>query len=436
MSPSISEHYQQREPSAIRKAQLLFNSRKDKKNIEAINLAIGNITLPMHPIMIERMNSLDRGNSPFHNGVVKYTSSVGTQECQSAFIHSIDAELTNDISNKVKCVVTDGGSQAMELMLLGVCGPSSEKPILFIDPTYTNYIEFSKRLSIPITIFSRKLQDDGSYSDININDISNIIDIDNPCGIVLIPGDNPTGQQISQELITEIAKVCVEKDIWIISDEAYRSLYYTAAGQSSIWALTDNIVPGINGRRISIESSSKMWNACGLRIGALVTDNQILHNKVASEYTANLCANVIGQYIFGSISTLSKNEIRNWYQDQRIYYYSLMKDLREKLLINIPAIIVSNPESALYLVIDFKNIVDDEFNIINFIEYCATKGKCMVDKNNYTMLLAPMTGFYFNSNCGKTQARIAIVESKSLIEKVPQILSELIKDYLYYLKLN
>ena len=436
MSPSISEHYQQREPSAIRKAQFLFNSRKDKKNIEAINLAIGNITLPMHPIMIERMNSLDRGNSPFHNGVVKYTSSVGTQECQSAFIHSIDAELTNDISNKVKCVVTDGGSQAMELMLLGVCGPSSKKPILFIDPTYTNYIEFSKRLSIPITIFSRKLQDDGSYSDININDISNIIDIDNPCGIVLIPGDNPTGQQISQELITEIAKVCVEKDLWVVSDEAYRSLYYTEAGQSSIWALKNDIVPGINGRRISIESSSKMWNACGLRIGALVTDNQILHNKVASEYTANLCANVIGQYIFGSISTLSKNDIRNWYQDQRTYYYSLIKDLREELLINIPGIIVSNPESALYLVIDFKNIIDDEFNIINFIEYCATKGKCMVDKNNYTILLAPMTGFYFNSNCGKTQARIAIVESKSLIEKVPQILSELIKDYLYYLKLN
>ena len=436
MSPSISEHYQQREPSAIRKAQFLFNSRKDKKNIEAINLAIGNITLPMHPIMIERMNSLDRGNSPFHNGVVKYTSSVGTQECQSAFIHSIDAELTNDISNKVKCVVTDGGSQAMELMLLGVCGPSSEKPILFIDPTYTNYIEFSKRLSIPITIFSRKLQDDGSYSDININEISNIIDVDNPCGIVLIPGDNPTGQQISQELITEIAKVCVEKDLWVVSDEAYRSLYYTEAGQSSIWALNDDIVPGINGRRISIESSSKMWNACGLRIGALVTDNQILHNKVASEYTANLCANVIGQYIFGSISTLSKNDIRKWYQDQRTYYYSLIKDLREELLINIPGIIVSNPESALYLVIDFKNIVDDEFNIINFIEYCATKGKCMVDKNNYTILLAPMTGFYFNSNCGKTQARIAIVESKSLIEKVPQILSELIKDYLYYLKLN
>ena len=114
----------------------------------------------------------------------------------------------------------------------------------------------------------------------------------------------------------------------------------------------------------------------------------------------------------------------------------MMKELREKLLINIPSIIVSKPESALYLVIDFKNIVDDEFNIINFIEYCAKKGKCMVDKNSYTILLAPMTGFYFNSNRGKTQARIAIVESKSLIKKVPHVLSKLIKDYLYFLNLN
>ena len=271
MSPNISEHYQQREPSAIRKAQFLFNSRKDKKNIEAINLAIGNITLPMHPIMIERMNSLDRGNSPFHNGVVKYTSSVGMNECQSSFINSIDAELTNSISNKVKCVITDGGSQAMELMLLGVCGPSSKKPILFIDPTYTNYIEFSKRLSIPITISSRKLQDDGSYSDIKIIDISNIIDRDNPCGIVLIPGDNPTGQQISQELIIEIAKVCVEKDIWIISDEAYRSLYYTEAGQSSIWALDDDMSSNVVKEQLSIHEASGISGVFGLLDSTSVT---------------------------------------------------------------------------------------------------------------------------------------------------------------------
>ena len=430
MTPSISKHYQQREPSAIRKAQILFNSRKDKKHVKVINLAIGNISLPMHPIMVKRMKSIGEEDSPFVEGIVKYTSTVGTQECQKAFISAIKAELKNEISNNINCVITDGGSQAMEIMLLGVCGPSSEKPILFIDPTYTNYIEFSRRLSIPISIYSRKLQNDGSYSDINIDEISDIIDRDHPNGIVLIPADNPTGQQISQQLIIEIAKICVKKDIWIISDEAYRNLYYTESGQTSIWAIDSENVPGVDGRRISIESASKLWNGCGLRIGALVTDNNTFHRKAVSEYTANLCANSIGQYIFSSITKLSTNEIRQWHQKQRDYYYSLMIQLRNQLLMNIPGIIVSNPESALYLVIDFKNIVVDDFDISIFIEYCATTGKCKLGNNLFTLLLAPMTGFYFDNNYGKTQARIAMVEPENLIGKVPLILAQLIKDYL------
>ena len=430
MTPSISKHYQQREPSAIRKAQILFNSRKDKKHVKVINLAIGNISLPMHPVMVERMKSIGERHSPFVEGIVKYTSTEGTQECQKAFISAIKTELKNEISNNIRCVITDGGSQAMEMMLLGVCGPSSEKPILFIDPTYTNYIEFSRRLSIPISIYSRKLQNDGSYSDINIDEISDIIDRDHPNGIVLIPGDNPTGQQISQQLIIEISKICVKKDIWIISDEAYRNLYYTESGQTSIWDIDSEDVPGVDGRRISIESASKLWNGCGLRIGALVTDNNTFHRKAVSEYTANLCANSIGQYIFSSITKLSTNEIRQWHQKQRDYYYSLMIQLRNQLLMNIPGIIVSNPESALYLVIDFKNLVVVDFDISIFIEYCATTGKCKLGNNLFTLLLAPMTGFYFDNNYGKTQARIAMVEPENLIEKVPLVLAQLIKDYL------
>ena len=66
MTPSISKHYLEREPSAIRKAQILFNSRENSKDIHVINLAIGNISLPMHPIMVERMKSLADNKSPFN----------------------------------------------------------------------------------------------------------------------------------------------------------------------------------------------------------------------------------------------------------------------------------------------------------------------------------------------------------------------------------
>ena len=108
---------------------------------------------------------------------------------------------------------------------------------------------------------------------------------------------------------------CVEKNIWLISDEAYRNIYYTYNGPTSILNISNDNVPGINGRRISIESVSKVWNACGLRIGALVPDNEVMFDKVRSEYTANLCANVIGQYIFGAVANLSNQEIvdHGWY---------------------------------------------------------------------------------------------------------------------------
>ena len=436
MAPRISKHYQNRKPSAIRKAQILFDTRFDKNGIDVINLAIGNISLPMHPIMIEALKSLSSNYSPFKNGVVKYTASVGSRNCQDAMIHYINAELKNDISDVVKCVITDGGSQAMELMLLGVCGPSSDNPILFIDPTYTNYIEFCKRLSIPYEIYSRKINDDGSFSEINIDHIRKIINKNKPSGIVIIPGDNPTGQQLSQEKIFDIAKVCVEKDLWLISDEAYRNLYFTDSGQTSIWEINEEILPGILGRRISIESASKIWNACGLRIGSLATDNNSLHSKVVSEYTANLCANAIGQYVFSSILKLSKSEIIYWYKKQKLYYYELMSELRKGLISALPGIIVSNPQTGLYLIIDFKYICDSNFDIENFIEYCATIGKCKIKNKYYTLLLAPMTGFYFDQKDGRTQARIAIVEQKNKLKLVPVILSELINKYFDHIRVN
>ena len=428
--PALSEHYQNRKPSAIRKAQILFNSRKDKNDICVINLAIGNISLPMHTAMIERMSSLSSSHSPFNKGIVKYTNSEGVRDCQKAFIKSINAELPElNQHNNLNCIITDGGSQAMELMLLGVCGPGKKNKILINDPAYTNYIEFANRLNIPTSVVTRTLNINERFDDISLEAIQKIIDIDSPAGILIIPGDNPTGQHISQELIDSLAKVCIDNDMWLISDEAYRNLYYDKNEFSSIWAIDENLYPGIVGKRISIESASKMWNACGLRIGALVTDNNSFFKGAVSEYTANLCANSIGQYIFSSISELSINEINDWFRVQRNYYYKQMISLRIELKKYLPNLIISKPESALYLVIDFKNMVSSKFDILHFIEYCALKGKFKIEEKFYTLLLAPMKGFYQSNDMGKTQARIAIVEPEKLIKKTPIVLTKLLEDY-------
>jgi aspartate aminotransferase len=141
--PELSRHFQARQPSSIRLAQLRFAERRD--GTEAINVAIGNVPLPMHPAMVARMHALAGPSSPFAGGVVKYTATRGTAEANQAFLHILAS--SGLVTQGLFTHVTDGGSQAMEIVVVGVCGPagSGERPLLLIDPAYTNYKRFAER---------------------------------------------------------------------------------------------------------------------------------------------------------------------------------------------------------------------------------------------------------------------------------------------------
>ena len=425
MIPELSLHFQNRMPSVIRQAQIVFSQRTDKDSIQVVNLAIGNVSLPMHPAMQTRMNEL--GNSRFSDGIVKYTPSAGTQEARAAFLNIISAEGID--TSKLFSMITDGGSAAMELMMLGVCGPSALRPLMLLDPAYTNYIEFSKRLSIPVVTADREIHDDGIFAFLNLNSIESCIEKNHPSALLVIPYDNPTGQFLPKGTLSELARLCAKHGLWLVSDEAYRPLYYGQEESSSIWAISEQDVPGVSGIRISIESSSKVWNACGLRIGSLITDNKEFHAKAISEYTANLCANALGQEIFGALAHETQHDIQQWYKMQQNYYRSIMVSLRKNLIKELPGLIVTKPEAAIYFIIDFKNICDPSFDASSFVHYCASQGKVALDGHTYTLLLAPMNGFYSEPDKGKTQMRVAMVESPSLMEKTPHLLAELYSTY-------
>ena len=109
MTPKLSDHYEKRKPSAIRQSQITFSKRRDKDQVKVINLAIGNVSLPMHPAMQSRLKALGDSRSPFGNGIVKYTPSAGTDECQDAFLNIIRSEGSSP-TEQISCVITDGGS--------------------------------------------------------------------------------------------------------------------------------------------------------------------------------------------------------------------------------------------------------------------------------------------------------------------------------------
>ncbi len=384
--------------------------------------------------MQERMFNLNAPESPFVNGVVRYSSTAGTKECQNAFINILNCEGFD--TSKLYVQITDGGSAGMELLLVGLCGPagSDEKPLMMIDPAYTNYSSFAERVGRKTVTIKRKLSESGSFDLPEIGKIEDTIKEHNPGALLVIPYDNPTGQLYDRETLVELAQLCVKYDMWMVSDEAYRELYYKEDNELvSIWGITDREVPGIEGRRISIETASKVWNACGLRIGAVITDNAKFNNRSIAEYTANLCANVIGQYIFGALAHESKEQITKWcvtlkeyYKEQILMVYNGLKELE-------PNLIVSSPDASIYSVIDVRNVVKPGFDSIDFVLYCAQKGSVLIDGITTTLLVAPMNGFYNANegefNPGSTQFRISFVETIENMAKIPKLFVELLREF-------
>ncbi len=426
----ISEHFRGRQPSVIRLAQIEFRRRGGR--VRAVNVAIGNVSLPMHPAMARALAGLQAPGSPFAGGVVKYTPTVGTEAARAAVLHVIASSGLDTAGLHVQ--ITDGGSQAMELMLLGVCGPpgSGQRPLLVIDPTYTNYKAMAARLGRAVVSTRRELQEDGRFTLPRAGEIERLILRHRPAALLVIPYDNPAGQLYSRAQMQELASLCVRHNLWMVSDEAYRELHYGAGQTSSVWGLAA-AVPGIEGRRIGIESASKVWNACGLRIGALVTDSEELHRRSVAENTANLCPNAIGQHIFASLGGESHQALQEWYEQQRRYYRALSAELTGELRRLLPEAIVSVPQASLYSVVDVRRMVDRRFDALEFVLYCAREGAVHIGGEELTLLVAPMSGFYdapSADNPGRTQMRIAYVEPAERMRLVPALFRQLLERYL------
>ncbi|MCA9750912.1 MAG: aminotransferase class I/II-fold pyridoxal phosphate-dependent enzyme [Gemmatimonadetes bacterium] len=430
MSPVLSELFRTREPSAIRVAGLRFAERGD--DTKAVNVAIGNVSLPMHPAMIERLENLRAPGSPFENGVVAYTATGGTPEANRAFLHVLASSGFDP--EGIHCQITQGGSEAMELIVAGVCGPpaSGERPLLLIDAAYTNYTAFAERLGRATVSITRELGEDGQFTLPDLEDIERVIVREKPGALVVIPYDNPTGQFFPQESLVELARLCVKHDLWIVSDEAYRELYYVEGEACSIWAIGEDEVPGIRGRRIGIDSSSKVWNACGLRIGGLLTDSAEFHRRATAEHTASLCPSAIGQWIFAALNDVPAAELRAWYARQRDYYRSMLHDFTSRTRELLPDAIVSSPDAALYSVVDVRRMAPD-FDALEFVLWCASEASVAIAGEPHTLLVAPMAGFYdlpADENPGRTQMRIAYVVPPADMAKVPDLLAALLEQWL------
>lgn len=435
--PALSAHMSGRQPSAIRVASIAFAARQDET--KAINVAIGNVSLPMHPRMQKTLAALGSPAGEFADGVVRYTQTVGTDECREAVRKIVRASLPEEHkteADKLYIQITDGGSQAMELLILACCGPagSSERPLLLIDAAYTNYLAFAERLGRQVVSVRRHLTPDGRFPLPQESALEEAFRRYNPGAVVIIPYDNPTGCLYRREDLLSLARLCVKYNCWLVSDEAYRELHYGDEETSSVWGLTNTEVDGIEGRRVGIETASKVWNACGIRIGALVTDSAEFHTQCVAENTASLCPSALGQAVFASLGQESEEDLQAWFHTQREYYGGMMEPFYQKMRAALPQAVVSRPEASLYTVVDVGPMVDASFGALDFVMWCAKEGKVDTPAGPKTVLTAPMEGFYDRAtdpeNTGRTQFRFAFVESPEVMAEIPELFAKLLHTYL------
>ncbi|WP_025209277.1 pyridoxal phosphate-dependent aminotransferase [Hippea sp. KM1] len=437
----FSNFFNSVKPSGLRLAQTVFEKRlkrdiaEGKKPIEAVNVAIGSVSLKTHPKLLQRF--LNPTDEELINGIWRYGETPGTQKANEVFIKIIKAFLPEGVNPRLYSIIQDGGSGAMRTAILGLCGDAGadDRPLLVMNPTYTNYKAVADELGRRIVAVERALDRSGNFNHVAVEKIEEAVRRYKPGALLIIPYDNPSGQLMRQKTINEYVRICLENDMFIISDEAYRGLYYTDDEPPSVWRVTDRDVPGIEsaGIRISIESLSKTFNSCGLRMGALVTDNESFRDRAVAANTTYLCPSIIDQHIVEGLYEESYEDIKGWIASLRDYYKKLLEYMYEELKKRLPDAIVSKPEASIYMVVDLRDMVDEDFEAEDFVMYCAKEGEVEIDGKRYTLLVSPMWGFYNvieGRNPGHTQVRIACVEPEEKMMIVPELFAELLKGYL------
>ncbi len=376
--PKVSERGELMPASPIRRLVPLAVKAMER-GIKVYRLNIGQPDIPTPPQALEALRELRRD-------VLEYSPSEGLLSLRRKLkeyykTYDIDVDV-DDI------IVTTGGSEAVLFAFMACLDPGDE--IIVPEPAYANYMAFAisagaKIVTIPSSI------DDGFA----LPPISKFEELITPRtkGILICNPNNPTGYLYSMKEMLQLRDLVLRHDLFLFSDEVYREFCYTGAPYISAFHL-----PGIEKQVVLIDSVSKRYNECGIRIGALITKHEQLKKNVMKFCQARLSPPLLGQLVAEvSIDTP---------KDYMLLTYNEYVD-RRKFLIDelnkIPGVYSPVPMGAFYTVARLP--VDDADRFCAWcLEEFSWEGK--------TVFMAPASGFYTTSGMGKDEVRIAYVLNK------------------------
>ena len=302
-------------------------------------------------------------------------------------------------------IVTTGGSEALIFAYKACLDPGDE--IIVPEPAYANYMAFAISAGAKIVTVPSNI--DQGFALPAVEKFEELI-TPRTKGILICNPNNPTGYLYTMKEMLQIRDLVKKYDLFLFSDEVYREFCYTGAPYISAFHL-----PGIEEQVVLVDSVSKRYNECGIRVGALITKHPELKTNVMKFCQARLSPPLLGQIVAeASIDTTPDYMLAtyNEYVERRKF---LIDEINK-----IPGCYTPIPMGAFYTVV--KLPVD---NADDFCQWCLRD----FDLNGETIFMAPASGFYTTPGMGHDEVRMAYVLNKADLARAMKILSEALKAY-------
>jgi aspartate aminotransferase len=393
--PKISERGEQMPASPIRRL-VPYAEKARKKGIKVYHLNIGQPDIKTPENAIETLKTIDKtvleyshsaGYESYRKGLAGYYRNVGV---------NIDYE---------QLLITTGGSEAIMFAFLSCLNPGDE--VIIPEPFYTNYNGFAVATGVKVVPVTSSIDDDFALPAIEkfegkITGKTKAIMICNP--------NNPTGYIYSREELEALRRIVLKYDLYLFADEVYREFDYDGTEHFSVMNLE-----GIEDRVVMVDSVSKRYSACGIRIGALMSRNQAIIDTALKYAQARLSPPGLGQIVAEASLDTPPEYFQEVYDE-----YVARRNLVVEKLNKIEGVTTPNPKGAFYTVVRMP--VDDADKFCQWLLEDFSY-------ENQTVMLAPASGFYATPGLGKNEARLAYVLNQEDLTKAVDILKIAFQEY-------
>ncbi|SDC10361.1 pyridoxal phosphate-dependent aminotransferase [Williamwhitmania taraxaci] len=393
--PKISEKGKAMPSSPIRKL-VPFAEAAKKRGVKVYHLNIGQPDIPTPQIALDAVrNCTDKvieyshsaGNESYRKGLAKYYKSIGVE---------ID---------HTQMLITTGGSEAITIALMTCLDPGDE--VIIPEPFYANYNGFATQAGIVVKPITSSISNDFALP--AISEFEKLI-TPKTKGIVICNPNNPTGYLYTKSELEQLAMLIKKYDLYLFSDEVYREFCYDGNEHFSAMNL-----PGLDQNVILMDSVSKRYSMCGVRIGALITRNKEVIDAAMKFAQARLCPPSYGQIAAEAALETPADYFVGVYNE-----YIARRNFMVEALNKMEGVYCPRPKGAFYTVVKLPIDDSDKFSqwLLDDFQY-----------NGHTVMLAPATGFYATCGLGKNEVRIAYVLKIEDLKGAMECLDVALKQY-------